>query len=508
MRLYAGMSDQFIRDTVHNQIAGKLEDSFFRHYRFRPSPAEVNSWKNSLRAVSQVFQEAGLDDHGVILEYQLPLTSKRLDCLVCAKGATDDDNAVIIELKQWDYCHEAVGEDLVVTWVGKAEREMLHPSAQARQYQWYLEDTHTAFYEEPNPVRLSSCVYLHNYAPLKNDVILSQRFEALLREFPTFTADDVDALARYLLDRLSSGAGWPVLQRIEQSKYRPSKKLMEHVANVIKGKREYVLLDEQLVVYEKVLACAREGLGDRKTAVVIVKGGPGTGKSVIAINLMSDLLGRGHNAQYVTGSKAFTQTLRKIIGPRGGAQFKYFNSYTGAEPNAADILICDEAHRLRQFSFNRFTPKTKRGLMEQIDELIHAGKVCVFFIDDKQVVRADEIGSTAYIRQAAERSACRVWEYQLEAQFRCAGSDGFVNWVNNTLGVERTANVLWDANEEFDFRILDSPEALDRAIHAKAALGLSARLSAGFCWPWSKPNPDGTLVNDVVIGEYQRPWNA
>ena len=194
MRLYAGMSDEFIRDTVHNQIAGKLEDSFFRHYRFRPSPAEVNAWKNSLRAVSQVFQEADLDDHGVILEYQLPLTSKRLDCLVCARGTTDDDNAVIIELKQWDHCHAAEGEALVVTWVGNAEREMLHPSAQARQYQWYLEDTHTAFYEEPNPIRLSSCAYLHNYAPAKNDVILSQRFEALLREFPTFTADDVDAL--------------------------------------------------------------------------------------------------------------------------------------------------------------------------------------------------------------------------------------------------------------------------------------------------------------------------
>jgi len=206
----------------------------------------------------------------VILEYQLPLTSKRLDCLVCAKGATDDDNAVIIELKQWDYCHEAEGEDLVVTWVGKAEREMLHPSAQARQYQWYLEDTHTAFYEEPNPVRLSSCAYLHNYAPAKNDVILSSALRRSLREFPTFTADDVDALARHLLDRLSSGEGWPVLQRIEQSKYRPSKKLMEHVANVIKGKREYVLLDEQLVVYEKVLAAlaragrSKNGGGDRE----------------------------------------------------------------------------------------------------------------------------------------------------------------------------------------------------------------------------------------------------
>ncbi len=101
-----------------------------------------------------------------------------------------------------------------------------------------------------------------------------------------------------------------------------------------------------------------------------------------------------------------------------------------------------------------------------------------------------------------------IFDYQLEAQFRCAGSDGFVNWISNTLGVARTANVLWEGNEAFDFRIVPSPEELDSLIRAKAAEGCSARLTAGFCWPWSKANPDGTLVDDVVVGGFKRPWNA
>lgn len=508
MRLYAGMSSHFIRDTVHNQIAGKLKDAFFRHYRYNPSAAEITSWQNSLRAVSQIFEAAKLKDHGVILEFQLPLTSRRLDCLICGKDDGRRDNAVIIELKQWQHCTGSDSENLVTTWIGGAEREILHPSAQVGQYHRYLEDTHTAFYDGPHPIELSSCAYLHNYFPANNDILFSESFQPLLKEFPTFIADDFEPLTNYLIKRLNGGAGLPVLQKIEESKYRPSKKLMEHVSNIIKRKPEYVLLDEQFIVYNKVLSCARKGFHDRKKTIIIVMGGPGTGKSVIAINLMSDLLAEELNAQYATGSKAFTSTLRKIIGNRGAAQFKYFNSYTQAEQNVVDVLICDEAHRIRETSNSRYTKAAFRSNERQIQEIINASKVGVFFIHDKQGVRPDEIGSASYIQEHAKKNNCKVFEYHLEAQFRCAGSDGFVNWINNTLGIERTANILWNEQDDFDFKIFNTPYALEAAIKDKAREGYSARMTAGFCWPWSKPNRDGKLVDDVQIGNFHYPWNA
>ncbi len=510
MRLYAGTSKGFIQDVVHNQIATKLTDAFFKHYRFKPSPSEVTSWRNSLRAVSQIFDRAKLHDHGVMLEYQLPLTSKRLDCLVCGKDNTAAEQAVIIELKQWDQCTGALGEHLVTTWVGGANREVLHPSSQVGQYQQYLSDTHTAFYDGPRPIRLNACAYLHNYHARPQDILFRPQFQALLERYPAFTGDDVEPLTDFLLKRLDGGDGLSVLRRIERSKYRPSKKLMEHVSNVIKGQPEYVLLDEQKVVYEKVLACAEAGFQDYKKTALIVRGGPGTGKSVIAINLMSDLLHKGLNAHYATGSKAFTETLRRIIGKRGEVQFKYFNSYTQAEPNEIDVLICDEAHRIRETSNNRYTKADRRSKSPQIEELLQVSKVSVFFVDDNQVVRPNEIGSADYIRDHAQRLGCEIADYELEAQFRCAGSQGFVNWVNNTLGIQKTANIIWDQDEEdFDFRIMESPETLEAAIRAKADHGHSARVTAGFCWPWAKkPHPDGTLVEDVVIDDYHRPWNA
>jgi hypothetical protein len=202
-------------------------------------------------------------------------------------------------------------------------------------------------------------------------------------------------------------------------------------------------------------------------------------------------------------------TLRKIIGTRGSVQFKYFNSYMQAEKNAVDVLICDEAHRLRRVSASRYTPKTERTDKPQIKELIDSSKVSVFFIDDVQVVRPDEIGSVEYIKKHAKANDCAIHEYELEAQFRCSGSDAFVNWVNNTLGIRRTANAIWTGDEDFDFRIYDTLESLETAIRNKDKKGHKARMTAGFCWEWSKkPKSDGTLHEDVIIDGFRRPWNA
>lgn len=508
MQLYSGTTASLIEDSTKNRIASKLSDSFFHYFRYRPSPGEVGSWRNSLRAVSQVFQEAKLLSHGVILEFQLPLTSRRLDCLVTGRNDFSRENAVIIELKQWDRCEDGAGRNELSTWVGGGQRDVLHPSAQVGQYKMYLEDSHDAF-DTDKGILLHACSYLHNYAFDPADVIFSQKFRDLLSTYPLFTGDDVDKLIEFLRPRVPNGDEGEIVKTIEKSHYRASRKLLDHVSQVIKGRSEYVLLDEQLIVYDRVLKSAEMGHKDKKKTVVIVKGGPGTGKSVIALNLMGDLSAKNLNTHYVTGSKAFTTTIREIVGSRAAQQVKYFNSYIAAEYNVVDVMVCDEAHRIRTTSNNRFTKVEKRAKGPQIEELINASKAAVFFIDDDQIVRPGEIGSSDYIRDFANEKKCQIYEYELEAQFRCAGSDGFVNWINNTLQIRRTANVLWDTDDQaFDFRIMESPDGLDQAIRQKAAQEFTARLTAGFCWRWSQPRPDGTLENDVVVGEYRRPWNA
>jgi len=503
MRLYSGSSIQFLDDTIHNEIGDKLKESFFQYFRYYPSPNEVQSWRNSLRAVSQVFDYSGLNDNGVILEYQLPQTSKRLDCMITGRDQSGSDRAVIIELKQWEKCDVSDGENEVSTWVGKAHREVLHPSVQVGQYKMYLQDLHPAF-DGKNSIKLDAVSYLHNYTPVKNDELLATKFTEKIKNNPIFCADGVDPFSDYLKDKLSAGGGLPILERVEKTEYKVSKKLMDHVSKTIKEKSEYVLLDEQLIVYDKVFSLVKQGLKKDKKSVVIISGGPGTGKSVIAINLMADLLRAGYDTNYATGSKAFTETLRKKIGARGAVQFKYFNSYMNSKKDILDVLIADEAHRIRETSNNRFTKKEMRSDTPQIEELIKASIIGVFFIDDNQNVRPNETGSAEFIKDTAIKM-----EYELEAQFRCSGSDAFVNWINNTFGIKRTANVIWDQKEEFDFQIVNSPQELYAKIKQKSdEKKSSARLVAGFCWPWSNPKADGTLVNDVKIGDFEMPWEG
>src|SRR5689334_18788989 len=152
--------------------------------------------------------------------------------------------------------------------------------------------------------------------------------------------------------------------------------------------------------------------------------------------------------------------LLQIVRARSSDRITYFNSFTKTGLNSIDVIIADEAHRIRESSDSRFTPLTNRSNLLQVEELIRASKTAVFFIDDDQVVRPGEIGTAKYIKENAEDNGCNVLEFQLGFQYRPIGADAFTNWIDNTLEISRTAEPLWHAGGGFDFRILASPEAL------------------------------------------------
>ncbi len=507
MRLYSGSAKEFINNVVQNQIVKILTDAFIYEFNYSPSQSEIHAWRESLRMLCLVFQDLNLNDHGIILEYQLPLSSKRIDCMICGRDYEGADSSVIIELKQWEKCDIATS-DKVMTYTGGGLREVLHPSVQVGNYKLYLQDNHTAFYGD-EAIKLDACSFLHNYNAIQDDPIFSEIYKKYIDSYPLFLQNDVEGLEEFVWDRVSKGYGMNVLKRVEDSEYRPSRKLLKHVADVINNNSKYILLDDQLLAFDRIVRQIESFDKNKKKGVIVINGGPGTGKSVIALNVMAELLKRNKNVQYATGSKAFTETLRAIIGKRGSAQFKYFNSYINAPKNAVDVLLADESHRLRTTSNSRFTRKENRSNIPQVEELINVSKVPVFFIDDKQNVRAGEIGSSSYIKENATRLGCEIFEYNLDIQFRCQGSDKFVKWVESTLGVRKTTQVLWNPKNEFVFKIASSPQELYSWIkkHNEEEPN-SARLVAGFCWPWSNPKPDGTLVKDVVIDDFAMTWEG
>lgn len=514
MKLYEGLTNNFIDEALHGTIADKLKLSYENYYLRSPSPGEVNSWRNSLRVLKDVLEHYSLRDNGIVIEYELPYSTKRLDCMLFGNSRDGTSNAIIIELKQWETVKDSDIQDNIITFVGGRERLEAHPSMQVREYHLYVKDFVSVFNRDES-IKLESCSYCHNYSKFQtNPVLLSPKFDMVLKEFPLFTKEDFDKLGEYLKEKLSAGNGLELLNRFSNSDIRPSKKLLEHTSKTIKGEKIFHLIDEQLVAYNTILDRAKKLTKSSKKSVIIVKGGPGTGKSVIALNVIAELLSKNKDLSifHATGSAAFTTTLRKIVGIRAAKLFKYFNSFSSkiVKENEIDVLVCDEAHRIRKTSNSRYTKSIYRSDTPQIDELIRAARLTIFFIDDLQVVRPDEIGSTKLIKETADKFGAETFDFELKTQFRCNGSDGYMNWIDNTLGIRETDHTYLTKNEKMDFRIFDSPVELYEAIKAKNAEKQdSARLVAGFCWPWSDPNPDGTLRNDVVIGkDFKMTWEA
>ncbi|MFG3705987.1 DNA/RNA helicase domain-containing protein [Micromonospora sp. NPDC047670] len=471
------------------------------------SASERRSWSRSLAVLGNDLADAGLGQVEVLVEYQLPLTSKRVDVVLAGVDPrTSDDSYVIVELKQWSQAESYEGSDRLVL-VEHARGPRLHPGVQVGDYCEYLTDFLGVLAGRRNPVR--GVAYLHNAVDRDVNDLFARRPTEQSR---IFTKQRRGQFLDYLRTHLAPASGAAAADRFLTSSVRPSRHLLSYAAQELKERSHFTLLDKQRLAYELVLhAVERARSADRKS-VVVVAGGPGSGKSVIALSVLGELARQNRSVMHATGSRSFTQTLRRYAG-RGSTRLKnlfaYFNSFMTAERNGIDVLICDEAHRIRETSVNRFTPKAKRDKARpQIDELIAAARVPVFLLDEHQVVKPGESGNVDVISRYAEHLGLEVEVVSLHDQFRCGGSEAYEQWVLDLLGLDSGDPTVWTGDGRFDLRLAASPEELEAFLAAKQEHGETARMSAGYCWPWSDPRPDDTLVPDVRIGAWSRPWNV
>ncbi|MBQ1035109.1 DUF2075 domain-containing protein [Micromonospora sp. C81] len=487
--------------------AGMLEDRIVEQIGRNVSPAERRSWSRSLEVLGQDLADAGLGQVEMLVEYQLPLTSKRVDVILAgADPKTTDDSYVVVELKQWSYAESYEGSENLVA-VQHARGPRLHPGVQVGLYCEYLTDFLGILAGQRNPVR--GVAYLHNAV----DRDISDLFDRQATEQSRiFTKQRRGEFLDYLRTHLAPISGAGAADRFLSSSVRPSRHLLRYAAQELKDRSHFTLLDEQRVAYELVLhAVERARSADRKS-VVVVSGGPGSGKSVIALSVLGELARQNRSVMHATGSRSFTQTLRRYAG-KGSTRLKnlfgYFNSFMSAERNGLDVLICDEAHRIRENSVNRFTPKAKREkARSQIDELIAAARVPVFLLDEHQVVKPGELGNVEVISSYARQLNLDIEVVSLHSQFRCGGSEAYEQWVVDLLDLDGGEPSVWVGDGRVDLRLVDSPEEMEAFLASKQAPGVSARMSAGYCWPWSDPRPDDSLVPDVQLGVWSRPWNV
>jgi hypothetical protein len=485
-------------------LAERLAEQFKFQFGYAAAPAEQKSWQASLTSLAADLSDAGLGGVEVLVEHKLPLSSLRVDVILCGFDPRDGEPAfVVIELKQWSRAERLDGTADVVLVEG-ARGERLHPGEQVRRYCVYMHDFIAALKES---VHLHGVAYLHN---------ATDRDVAELLKLPEtdqsrlFTGQRRGEFVSYLRGLLRPEGGAEAADLLLGSAIEPSRQLLALAAQEVQERESFVLLDQQRTAYSLVMrAVQTAGRADAKE-VIVVTGGPGSGKSVIALSLMGELSRRGRTVLHATGSSAFTSTLRRVAGrraPQIKSMFKYFNQFGDAEKNQLDVLICDEAHRIREVSANRYTPAKLRTGRPQVDELLDAARVPVFLLDENQTVRPGEMGSLSEFEEAARAKGRVVHHVSLDEQFRCGGSRAYENWVLRLLALSPGGPVTWKGDEAFDLGIADSPSEMERTLARLNERGYTARLSAGYCWPWGDPTADGRLPEDVVIDDWRRPWN-
>ncbi|MGO1634847.1 MAG: DNA/RNA helicase domain-containing protein, partial [Corynebacterium variabile] len=514
------------------------------------SPAEVRSWEKSVPELAKAINAAGLGDVTVLLEHQLPLTSKRVDAILAGTHpTTGEPSYVIVELKQWSTAHSFEDNPELVDVPGTLGAPRSHPVLQVDDYRSYL--TSFATILEEHPERVHGAVYLHN----ADSRLAVAELDDLVSDSDTklFTGGEVSDFGDYLRRRLAAQPDPQPADELQNTSFAPSRLLLENAASEIREREEFVLLDRQRDALQLILHTVDQAQKSDRKRVIVVSGGPGSGKSVVALSALGELSRQGKRVMHATGSNAFTETYKRVAGYRHKDTqqlFKYFNSFTNAEKHSLDVLIADEAHRIRETSTNRYTPAKQRAAARpQIDELIDVARTPVFLLDEYQVVRPGEMGSLFEITRFAEDKGLEVVHVQLTEQFRCGGSIGYTNWVEGVLGLDGVLDVpdmphasadaleskvsleqssidyadlslvqikrldpvnppLLPEDPNVAISVAESPQEMEDLLREKLDQGYSARMSAGYCWRWNKVNKGDTeLREDITLGSWTRPWN-
>ncbi len=500
MIIYSATKLEFCSHVKANQIETILFNNTLEKAGRRTPQAEVRSWQNSLQYMLNILQDVELPEDALIaIEYKIPRTSNRIDFVISGLNEEKKESLVIVELKQWEKASKTSMDGIVTAWIGGSNREVPHPSYQAWSYAALLEDFNSVVDE--NKIGLHPCSYLHN-CKIPGDLDDSF-YESYTTKAPIFFRDDSEKLAAFIKKHVRFGDTDGILYRVDNGKIRPSKNLADQLSSMLKGKEEFILIDDQKVVFEKAIEYAEISQAKNKN-VMIVEGGPGSGKSVVAVNLLVKMTELGKTAQYVTKNAApravYEQKLTGIMTKsRISNLFVGSGAFHSSDRNSFDSLIVDEAHRLNQ----------KSGLFSnlgenQVKEIIESSLFSIFFIDEDQRVTFKDIGTKEEIIKWAKKSGALVHQLKLHSQFRCNGSEGYLSWLDHSLQVRETGNENL-TEVSYDFQVFDSPELMHEKIKDHNKINNKSRIVAGYCWEW--PSKKNSKTHDIDIEGFQIKWN-
>ena len=512
MIVYNANKQTFVQDVRSGVIATKILNLIREKGLNAGQDREFASWHNSMKFMRDIVDDSEIDDDvQIAIEYNIPQTSKRVDFIIVGADEKDRENIVIVELKQWSKA-EVVDDDMhfsVRTYVANDKRIVCHPSYQAYSYSRFLNNYSQAIHDRN--IHLIPCAYLHNYLPAYKSALSAEIYKEWYTTAPFFIMDEVQQFNEFVKEFVTKkSAHGDLLYQIENGRIRPTKSLQDALATMVRGTPVFDLLDEQAVCYDMCIRTMLQCLKDQKKRTILVQGGPGTGKSVLAVNLLMHFITSACNAAYVTKNSAPRQAFLSILSQNKAENIaeisQLFRSPFGlasVPANSYDCLIVDEAHRLVKKMYGDWNGEN------QVKECINASLLTVFLLDEDQAVTTKDIGSVQEISKWCEELGSTIImreETKLTSQFRCNGSDAYIQFIDNLLQRKEESIAVPLSELNYDFRLFDDASQMRDALREKNAINNKARMVAGYCYDWNVKNRRGD-VDIELPGGFQAKWN-
>ncbi len=325
-----------------------------------------------------------------------------------------------------------------------------------------------------------------------------------------------------------------ISEELQSKGISPKFSLQDRIVEIMEGTFDVALKGDQKEAFFMYKSMLEKSLNDGKKRVLVVRGDPGTGKSVLSMKMLTEARRRNAKVTVVSKNEAPRSAYQVVLdnavrnsedkdkkkllrGYRDEAKeiFKGSSAFINYDKDAYDVIIVDESHRL--IDRDQYVAKEEGREYSQVGDMIKAGLVTVFFYDPRQIVSNADMGSVEeIIKWSGVYGVERPEGIRLRTQCRCNGSNDYIDWLDSALGYEEDMGLFITRRSEYDLRVFDSPYEMLQHIKKLNSSGDESRLLSGYCWEWinDKNARDDTNVYDIKIpdekapgGEFGISWN-
>ena len=458
-----------------------------------PLDREYVSWAQSTPHILEAAVKAGLQNLDVIFELPTPIGGYIDVTIVGSQSDSPQERGriLIVELKQWNAITKLADKDYVRISVGRGETSIRrHPVSQIVEYNEHMRNSHHGIYKDGH-IGIKTIAYLHNF---ENKTDLFDGAYSCWNEYEDsiYVKDEQERLEEYLSATFNGAADHSILEVVDDGGFIMGEAGFSGLKKAISGEENAQMVKDQMSIVDYVRGQMAKQKTNPHPEIIVISGGPGTGKTIIGMHLLYDyaeIFNNKANAEGAVFCLPRSKTVQTMINYECGEGTVPFMDRIGKNQN---LVVVDESHRITDITGD-------------LDKLFDKGtKLLVLLQDDHQRIRPKENGTYENIIKYAQTKHI---EYNakpltLTIQKRCEALGTLLAGLENMF----YRNRVHTENDISSVRIFDKLIDMDEWI-TELAKNSRAKLIAPFCWEWNKARD--TSIKDVNIPaeSFAKAWN-